>query len=120
MRNHFFYLLRSLKYQTCLKKSQDVISGCLQVLRRMSLDTTLRVQDHIAAMRFFTFDMLDMGNACCSNRYSEQFIFGDDSYNVFEDEKMVEFFDTLLEESEEELYARAATISSQPNVFVEF
>lgn len=33
MRNHFFYLLRSLKYQTCLDKSQDVISGCLQVLR---------------------------------------------------------------------------------------
>lgn len=85
-----------------------------------TLDTTLRVQDHIAAMRFFTFDTLDMGHACCRNRYSEQFIFGDDSYNVFEDEKMVEFFDTLLEESEEELYARAATISSQPNVFVEF
>ncbi|KFG85206.1 hypothetical protein MANI_002318 [Metarhizium anisopliae] len=71
-------------------------------------------------MRFFTFGMVDIGHACCSNRYSEQFIFGDDSYNVFEDEKMVEFFDTLLEESEEELYARAATISSQPNVFVEF
>lgn len=71
-------------------------------------------------MRFFAFDMLDMGHACCNDRYSENFIFEDDSYNIFEDEKIVECFDTLLEESEEELYARAATISSQPNVFVEF
>ncbi|EFY89848.1 hypothetical protein MAC_04057 [Metarhizium acridum CQMa 102] len=102
-----------------LDETQGVISNGLHVLRRLSLGAALRVEDHIAAMRFLTFEMLDMEHTCCQKRDSRVHDFGSESYSIFEDETVVQPFDTWLEEFEQELYARAANISSQPNGFVE-
>lgn len=83
--------------------------------------TCWRVEDHIAAMRYMTFDAFEIRHTCCNPILLPQDGHGTDDLDPIEDDDAsLNVFEALVLEFEEELHKRVAATSSKPMVLADF
>ncbi|OAQ65163.1 hypothetical protein VFPPC_06320 [Pochonia chlamydosporia 170] len=101
--------------------SKHKYSSFLYHISVTEMATCWRVEDHIAAMRYMTFDAFEIRHTCCNPiLLPQEGHCTDDLDSIEEDDASLNVFENLILEFEEELQKRAASTSSEPTVFVDF
>lgn len=115
------YLLKGIIFADNWRGNQNYRPELFLSLQECNISSTWRTEDHIACMRFLTFDALTMRHTCCRPQLLPLSGHATDSVDELEDDQVLsEVFEDWIGEFEEELCSRGANIASQPNAFIDF